>query len=171
MNIKRMQKKHNFKMKTGWSLLFLVALMLPLNSCSDEDKDDIYPNIDMTGDDAFPVNCSVLHPGDTFTFRALFTDNEELDAFSLEFHDNFDHHTHSTDVVDCEMEPDKEPINPFQLIEEYNIPPGLTSYEAAVDVSIPEDVDTGDYHFMVRLTDASGWQSLKGIAIKILPQE
>ncbi|WP_291862275.1 DUF4625 domain-containing protein [Marinilabilia sp.] len=51
------------------------------------------------------------------------------------------------------------------------MPSGLTSYEAEVDILVPEDADTGDYHFMVRLTDAAGWQTLKGIAIKILPRE
>lgn len=166
-----MQKKYNIKKNAGWGMFFLFALMLPLNGCSDDDKDDIYPDIDMAGNDAFPVNCSVIHPGETFTFKAVFTDNEELGAFSLEIHDNFDHHTHSTDVVECEMESDKEPVNPFHFIEEYNIPSGMVSYEAEVDIAVPEDVDTGDYHFMVRLTDASGWQILKGIAVKIMPRE
>ncbi len=158
-------------MNTGWGLLFIFGLILSLSGCSSENKDDINPIIDMTGNDAFPVNCSVIHPGETFTFKAVFSDNDELGAFSLEIHDNFDHHTHSTDVVECEMEPDKEPVNPFHLIEEYDIPSGLVSYEAEVDIAVPEDVDTGDYHFMVRLTDASGWQTLKGIAIKIMLRE
>ena len=155
-------------MRTLLSVLMISFFLF--SSCSD-DKDDMYPVVDMSGSDAFPVNCSVVHPGETFTFRAVFTDNEELSAFSIEAHDNFDHHTHSTDAVECEMEPEKEPVNPFHLLEEYNIPSGLTSYEAEVEIFVPEDVDTGDYHFTVRLTDAAGWQTLKGIAIKILPRE
>lgn len=157
--------------------LFLRALVFLglitaffISSCSD-DKDDVYPEIDMSGEEAFPVNCSVVYPGESFTFRAVFTDNRELGAFSMEIHNNFDHHTHSTDVVECEMEPEKEPVNPFHLIEEYNIPPGQVSYDAEVEIFVPGDVDTGDYHFMVRLSDDSGWQTLKGIAFKILPRE
>ncbi len=165
-----MRKKQIIQSSNVWKWFFLMLLAWPIAGCSD-DKDDVYPVIDMSGDDAFPVNCSVLHPGESFMFRAVFNDNEELGAFSLEAHNNFDHHTHSTDVVDCEMEPDKEPVNPFQFIEEYNIPSGNASYNAAVEIFVPENVDTGDYHFMVRLTDASGWQTIKGISVKILPKE
>ncbi|MGM0376156.1 MAG: DUF4625 domain-containing protein [Bacteroidota bacterium] len=155
------------------ALLFLGigAHVFFFGSCSDDNKDDIYPVIDMSRVNAFPLNCAVVHPGESFTFRAVFSDNRELGAYSIEIHHNFDHHTHSTDAVECEMEPDKKPDQPFKFIEEYDIPPGQKQYEAQVDISLPDTVDTGDYHFMVRLTDASGWQTLKGISIKILDEE
>ncbi len=155
----------------GSRLLFLLAILLFTGACEHDDKDDVYPVIDMSDEEAFPVNCSVVHPGETFTFRAVFVDNRELGAFSIEIHNNFNHHTHSTDIVECEPEPEKEPENPFHLIEEYDISPGYEIYEAEVEIAVPESVDTGDYHFMVRLTDAAGWQTLKGIALKILPRE
>ena len=41
-------------------------------------------------------------------------------------------------------------------------------FHASVDIDIPENIDTGDYHFMVRLTDKAGWQQLKGISLKIV---
>ncbi|MFW6203138.1 MAG: DUF4625 domain-containing protein [Marinilabilia sp.] len=153
-------------------LLFLAmgANVFFFSSCGD-DKDDIYPVIYMSGENAFPLNCSVVRPGESFTFRAVFSDNRELGAYSIEIHHNFDHHTHSTDVVECEMEPEKEPDQPFQFIEEYEIPPGQKHYEAEVEISVPDTVDRGDYHFMIRLTDASGWQTLKGISIKIMDEE
>ncbi|MCR5394483.1 MAG: DUF4625 domain-containing protein, partial [Bacteroidales bacterium] len=44
---------------------------------------------------------------------------------------------------------------------------GSTSYEAHQFLQIPEDVDPGDYHFMLRLTDRAGWQQLKAVSIKI----
>ena len=47
------------------------------------------------------------------------------------------------------------------------IPAGLKSYEAKVDIPIPQDIAPGDYHFMIRLTDKAGWQELKAISIKI----
>jgi len=34
-------------------------------------------------------------------------------------------------------------------------------------ISIPANVDTGDYHFTIRVTDAAGWQSFEGISVKI----
>jgi hypothetical protein len=44
----------------------------------------------------------------------------------------------------------------------------VKSYEATTQITIPADVDPGDYHFMIRLTDKEGWQTLKGLSIKIL---
>lgn len=151
--------------------LFLLITGISIGGCSDDDKDDLYPVIDMTGESAFPVNCSVVHPGESFKFRAVFTDNRELGAFSIEMHNNFDHHTHSTDVVNCEMEDDKNPQDPFKLIGEWDISAGIDYYEADVEIFVPAGKDTGDYHFMVRLTDASGWQTLKGISMKIQAKE
>jgi hypothetical protein len=65
------------------------------------------------------------------------------------------------------MDPIKTPVKPLLFIKEFDIPVGQKSYEAIVEIDIPSDVDTGDYHFMIRLTDAEGWQALKGISVKI----
>ena len=43
----------------------------------------------------------------------------------------------------------------------------LEYYTARHDIAIPADIDPGDYHFMVRLTDRAGWQQLHAMAIKI----
>nr|WP_229206214.1 DUF4625 domain-containing protein [Dyadobacter fermentans] len=34
-------------------------------------------------------------------------------------------------------------------------------------IDVPADIDPGDYHFMIRLTDKEGWQTIRGISIKI----
>jgi hypothetical protein len=39
---------------------------------------------------------------------------------------------------------------------DFSIPSGKTRFEADNEISVPEDIDTGDYHFMVRLTDKAG---------------
>ena len=44
---------------------------------------------------------------------------------------------------------------------------GQTLYKATIDIPIPEDIDEGDYHFMIRLTDRAGWQQLKSVSIKV----
>ena len=51
--------------------------------------------------------------------------------------------------------------------QDYTIPAGRRSYTARVDIQIPADAETGDYHFMIRLTDRAGWQQLKAVAIKV----
>lgn len=146
-------------------LLFLMAIAF--TSCQPGDHDDELPVIDMSAADAFPLNCATVYRGETFEFRAVFTDNSELGSFSIEMHHNFDHHTHSTDATQCEMDPVKTPVSPFRWIENYTIPSALQRYEATASITIPTTVDTGMYHFMVRLTDAAGWQTFRGISVRI----
>jgi len=147
---------------------FLLAATLLSTSCDDLIKDEEAPVIDMSAVDAFPVNCAEVKRGESFTFRAVFTDNQELGSYSITLHHNFDHHTHSTSATECEMDPIKKAVNPFLKVSEYSIAPGSTRSVATVEIQLPPDIDTGDYHFMVRLTDQAGWQSFKGISIKIV---
>ena len=44
---------------------------------------------------------------------------------------------------------------------------GKRSFTARIDIPIPADVDPGDYHFVVRVTDRAGWQQLKAMSVKI----
>lgn len=152
------------------NLLLGIFILVLITSCS-SDKAEIdteYPVIDITGANAFPIQCSTIERGKTFTFKATFNDNVELGSYSLDIHHNFDHHTHSTEVNICETEAVKSPVKPMLFINNYTIPNGVKSYEATAEITIPADVDPGDYHFMIRLTDKEGWQTLKGLSIKIL---
>jgi len=146
-------------------LIFFIMLSF---ACNRDPIDDQKPVIDMNGEDSFPNNCDTLYLGSSFTFRALFTDNVQLGSFSIDIHNNFDHHSHSTDVNECQLLPVKTPVNPFVFIKEYEIPAGLDEYQAVTEISIPENYDEGDYHFFVSLTDREGWRSVKGISLKIL---
>lgn len=155
-------------MKNLKFLLGVFALAF-ITSCSSDNAeiDTEYPVIDIT-QNAFPIQCSTIERGQTITFKASFSDNVELGSYSLDIHHNFDHHTHSTEVTSCEMEAVKKPVKPMLFINNYTIPSGVKNYEATTQITIPADVDPGDYHFMIRLTDKEGWQTLKGLSIKIL---
>lgn len=48
-----------------------------------------------------------------------------------------------------------------------DIPAGSTSYELNMEIPVPANVDTGDYHFMIRLTDKAGWQVFKAVSLKM----
>lgn len=150
------------------SVYLLIALSVFAGSCDEQLKDEEIPQIDMSGADAFPGNCAQVRRGESFTFKAVFTDNQELGSYSITLHHNFDHHTHSTSGTDCAMDPVKQAVNPFLKVSEYTIAPGSTRHAAEVVVDIPSGIDTGDYHFMVRLTDRAGWQTFRGISIKIV---
>ncbi len=157
------------------ALLLTIASALAITACSDDDKDMTYPTI-ADGDSFNPINCQVYHLGDTIPFRAVFGDNQELGNFNIEIHNNFDHHSHSTEADDHEGEECEDHdhegeehtlVNPWIFNQSYNIPAGLTQYRASVDIAIPKDIDAGDYHFMVRLTDHAGCQQLKAVSIII----
>ena len=114
-----------------------------------------------------PIDCQQYKKGETLPFHYTFTDNVELGNFNIEIHTNFDHHTHSSSAADCPLDDKQSPVNPCVYNQDQAIPAGLKSYEAKVDIPIPQDIAPGDYHFMIRLTDKAGWQELKAISIKI----
>jgi len=162
-----------FKIKTmkilKLALSFSTVILLFTGCSSDNEQIDTeYPVIDIAASNAFPVQCSEITRGQKITFRTKFTDNAELGSYSLDIHHNFDHHTHSTEVNNCVAEPIKKPVNPLLYINSFTIPAGQKIYEAVQEISIPEDIDPGDYHFLIRLTDKEGWQTIKGLSIKIL---
>jgi hypothetical protein len=150
-------------------IVLSVPVLLLFNFCNKEnDVDTEYPVIDMSSPDSYPQNCDTINRGKTFTAKATFSDNVELGAYSIDIHENFDHHTHSADIDQCDLDQIKDPVNPFKYIQSFEIPAGSKEYSMSVDIFIPQDVDPGDYHFMIRLTDKAGWQSLYGLSIKVL---
>jgi hypothetical protein len=153
-------------MKKILKILFLTTLPL-LASCNKTDTDTEYPVIDMSGSDAFPTNCQTVQRGQTFVFKATFTDNVALGSFSIDIHNNFNHHSHSTESEACTMEGEKVAVNPFVYIKAFNIDGATSQYVAEIPIEIPADIDQGDYHFRVSLTDHEGWSTMKGISIKI----
>ncbi len=146
-------------------LFFLGSLVL---GCSKEAIDDQKPEINMDWDGAFPLNCDTLYIGESFNFKAIFSDNAELGSYSIDIHNNFNHHSHSTDVSECSLDPVKDAVEPFLFIHEYDIPEGNKKIEAIAPISIPDNVDEGDYHMFISLTDREGWRAEKGLSIKII---
>ena len=151
----------------------LVFLILAFHACSKNDVDNEKPGIDLTIPGAFPQNCDTLYFGETFTLKVLFTDNGELGSYSIDIHNNFDHHSHSTEVTECNLDPIKEPVNAYLSIEDYAIQEGQDRYVTSLKITIPNgdsngDFDEGDYHFFISLTDREGWSAQKGLSIKIL---
>ena len=155
-------------MKTKQLFIGLLTVTTVFSACKkdNEEIDTEYPIIDLTGT-AFPQQCSMIKKGEKFIFKAKLSDNVELGSVSVDVHHNFDHHSHSTEVNDCDLGAIKQPIKPFLLIKDFPVPVGQKTYDIAQEIAVPADVDAGDYHFLIRLTDKTGWQTLKGISIKI----
>lgn len=149
----------------------IVSLFLFLTACSNNDsidKDEQKPTITINYDDGFPQACTQLKRGETYTFKALVTDNKALASYSLDIHHNFDQHTHDDQGATCSMDFKKTAVNPFIFMENYSIEHGVTSYEIHITITIPNDIDTGDYHCAYSVTDETGWQSRTSVGIKIV---
>jgi hypothetical protein len=166
MAVKMSSPQIIFKMKPIIKGLLLLALPL-IASCNQTDTDTEYPVIDMSGSDAFPKNCQTVQRGQTFVFKATFSDNMALGSFSIDIHHNFNHHSHSTESETCTMGDVKTAVNPFVYIKSFDIDQATGNYVAEIPIEVPLDVDEGDYHFRVSLTDHEGWRTMKGISIKI----
>ena len=153
------------------NILYSIMLLCALSACGgsddEEQKDMQQPVISEQGITANPIDCQVYQRGSVIPFHYLMTDNQELGAYNIEIHNNFDHHTHCTTAAECPMEAQKQPKNPWTYNQDFVIPAGLRQYDAHHDIQIPADIDPGDYHFMIRLTDRAGWQQLHAVAIKI----
>ncbi len=150
----------------------LVPLLCALCACSGSDadsKDMEKPVISSDGIVANPIECQVYHRGESIPFQYLFTDNVELGYYNIEIHNNFNHHTHSGSAIECPLEPAKKAGSKAWVYnQDFKIPAGLREYVATTDIPIPSDAETGDYHFMVRLTDAASSQAVFAVAIKVV---
>jgi hypothetical protein len=151
-----------------YTLLSAIFFAASCKKDATTEIDTEYPVINISGVNAFPLQCSTVKRGEKFSFRAVLNDNAALGSVSVDIHHNFDHHTHSTELATCSMEAVKVPVKPFLLIQTYPVPSGLSRFEVIQEITVPADVDTGDYHFMIRLTDKEGWQTIKGLSIKII---
>lgn len=156
-------------MKTYRLLSFMAVLAIAVAGCK-KDKEEIdttYPTINVESANAFPKQCSIIKRGEKFVFRADLSDNVELGSVSVDIHHNFDQHSHSTEVAACNMDAKKTPVNPLTFIKDFPLPSGQKNYQIAQEINVPANIDAGDYHFLIRLTDKSGWQTIKGLSIKI----
>lgn len=158
-------------MKFTIKYVYFLSLLLIFSACSgngDVDIDEEKPTITLNYTDGFPQGCAVLTKGETYTFRAMVTDNKALAAYSIDIHHNFDHHTHDDQVAECTLDDVKTAVNPLIFIENYTIDDAPTSYEINVAITIPDDIDAGDYHCAYSITDVTGWQSRTSVDIKIV---
>jgi len=157
-----------YRMKLFFNLLAAMGLMTLLASCTDsETLDEEKPTITVNYAQGFPQACAVLQRGQTYTFRAQVSDNLGLASYSLGVHHNFDQHTHDDQEAECEMDAMKSPTNPLTLMNTFTIEGSPTESEITITVSVPNDVDPGDYHCGFSVTDVTGWQSRTSVDIKI----
>jgi hypothetical protein len=155
------------------NILFISLCLLGLSCTKSKTIDTEKPRIDISFFDAFPKNCDTIYFNEPCTLSISLTDNVELGSYTVTIHDNFNHHTHSTEVNECELSEKKQAQNSYLLIQDYSIPKGLQAYTSNIVLHIPQGnntgaFDEGDYHFFISLTDKEGWSTQKGLSIKLI---
>lgn len=150
-------------------ILFAISGSLLLNSCAkNENIDQEAPEIQTVLLNENPVQCAQIERGKTFKIQAIFTDNFALGSYSLDLHHNFDHHSHSTNGVECQHEEEKEAVLPFVFIRTFDLLDGLKSIEVDQEIFVPENVDTGNYHLTLKVVDKMGWSQVKSFSVQII---
>lgn len=150
------------------SIAFFALGLLFFGCTETTELDEEKPTITINFAQGFPQACAQLERGETYTFRAKASDNLGLASYSLGIHHNFDQHTHDDQPATCEMDAVKSPDNPLILMNTYSLEGAPLEDELAISISIPNDVDPGDYHCAFSVTDVTGWQGRTSVDIKII---
>ncbi len=166
------------KLFTTTNFFLYCTFIFSLTSCQPE-KRDLEPPV-IREVDFLPANCDIYYVGDTINVHFNVSDNEELGSFNIEIHNNFDHHTHGTSIVDCdEHEGDEhnhaegedhqheEVEGAWVYQQDYVFMSGALVADVDQQIPVPDSVTPGDYHFMLRLTDRAGWQTIKAVGIEL----
>ena len=184
-------------MKKLLTIIASALIMSAITSCDNDDDNEIdteKPQINASIDGASPSNAATFYFGDAIPVKLLLTDNAELGSFSVNIHNNFDHHSHSTEEEgeehhheegeDHDHEEgeehhhhDGEDGDAFQFTQDYTIPTGSTQFLVDTSITLPaksddgDEYEGGDYHFMITVTDKAGFSTFKAFEIKILQKE
>jgi hypothetical protein len=118
--------------------IFSIVMASVLFVASCKKMDDVKPLITVST----PVNGDVAVKGKTFLFKAKFSDNRELSQYKIDIHGDFDIHGHTTQQEEWET----------ILIGD------LSGKEQEIErtISVPADIKSGTYHFIVECTDKAG---------------
>ena len=171
-------------------IIIATLIMTAFASCNKDDNDSIdteKPQINASIDGASPANAATFYFGESIPVKLLLTDNAELGSFSVNIHNNFDHHSHSTEEEGEEHHDheegeehhhhDGEDGDAFQFTQDYTIPAGSTQFLIDTKITLPvksddgDEYEGGDYHFMITVTDKAGFSTFKAFEIKILQKE
>lgn len=174
-------------MKKLLTIIASALIMSAITSCdNDDDKtiDTEKPQINASIDGASPANAATFYFGEEIPVKLLLTDNAELGSFSVNIHNNFDHHSHSTEEEgeehhheEGEEHEEGEDGDAFQFTQDYTIPAGSKQFLIDTKISLPaksddgDEYEGGDYHFMITVTDKAGFSTFKAFEIKILKKE
>ena len=150
--------------KNRLSAVFYLVLIAALFSCSSE-ADITKPEIILQNFNKPPKqdvicgfeddNVIAVTGGDKLKFEAIFSDNEALSQYKIDLHNNFDCHGHGSGATPgIFLPPTSGDTEDWTLLIIKNIS-GKEVIEN-FEISVPENVTAGVYHFIIQLIDESG---------------
>lgn len=154
------------------TIIIIASLIIALSSCVKEnDNQEIFPMVEIIS----PSPCAILYFDETITYKIRFTDESGsgLGNLAMDIHNNFNHHTHGSHLS-CDMDPQKEPVNPYENAWVFSLPSDKSEYIFETEIMIPsKDGDSnihdhGDYHYHIYVTNNDGYQSFTTLDIKLL---
>lgn len=158
--------------------LLIILMLLSLISCK-EDIDVTAPQL-ILADYSIPKtetlicgfsdpNVFQLRSSDTLSFNALFKDDVALSQYKIDIHENFDCHGHgegSAPGISLPNVPNQ--TEDWALIEIGEL--DGTEVEKNFQLSVPDNVTAGSYHFSIQVIDLAGnsAEELDIFSLKIL---
>jgi hypothetical protein len=139
----------NLKIISLCSLLFLVL------SCSKDDdggQDTVPPQITITE----PTDHKMFEGGSLIQAQIELYDHGGLASYKVEIHAADDEHGHGVQIQQ----------ETWEYVTHGNLPLSY-NHTLQLDIPIPEDVLSGEYHFVVFVLDTSGNQQVEWVEILI----
>ncbi len=158
------------------SVLSAISLFV-LGSCSsDSSVDTEKPVIVLNA----PAEGAKLAAGSDIHFDMEVSDNEALGSYNVDIHNDFDGHNHGSDsasilkfvVKHSDDSPENETRVPFVYNKTWtDIAGKKNDHVHHHEIIIDKDAKRGNYHFVVKVLDRAGNQSMEFRTIQIVDPE
>ncbi len=158
------QECKRLKFKTMKKLQYLaiasIASVFTFTSCSSDDNTDTEkPVVDLVA----PAEGAKLEAGKDIHFDMVVSDNDGLASYNVDIHNNFDghnhsggdNHTHALGVKEVAAEG-----KPFAFNKTWDLGGVKNDKIHHHEIIIDANAKPGDYHFVVKVLDKSGNQTM-----------
>ena len=156
------------------NLIALFALIVVASCVKDDDREILPPEIEIIS----PWFCDTIYFDEPVMYRFKITDesNVGLGNFSMDIHNNFNHHSHGSHES-CTMDPVRTAVHPYENVWIVNLPDDQSEYLLEMEITMPlmkddqHEHDQGDYHFHIYITNSEGYQTFTSLDVKLLKRE
>lgn len=146
------------------TVLFLLSIIF-FTACGNKDADVIRPTITIEKIETGTVDYNVcgqweqgvleVKGGEQLKLTVLFEDDQQLSQYKIDIHQNFDCHGHGSGTFPNISLPDVDGATTDWTVLEIRELSGISQL-VDINLSVPENVTAGNYHFTLQVLDLSG---------------